>query len=281
MLTATAPEIATPVLDGWLLLLDAPPPGAAPASCVSCLTWPLAASSVEPRSAPGSGAGFATPGAACPWLPGNFVFMMSVPLPLPAPPPPAPAPVPLPAPAVGLDTREPATAKLPTKPLFSARTDSDDAVNAPAGKPVGAPSDTRKVSPIKACVQRLTSLMDTLMPTPTACELAAAPAIVPTQVASVAAIAAAPDASTVAPRPTCAKVVALVELTSTTPLTASVLAWPPDAPSVTETNSLSALTVSLPVLITAVSLTTARVSCLAAFTYTDTPIAEPSFELLP
>ncbi|KAG1169969.1 hypothetical protein G6F35_017262 [Rhizopus arrhizus] len=123
--------------------------------------------------------------------------------------------------------------------------------------------------------------MDTLMPTPAACELAAAPAIVPTQVASVAWMAAAPLAFTVAARPTWASVVALVEFTSTTPLSASVLAWPPEAPSVTEISSLSALTVSLPVLITAVSLTTARVSCLAAFTYTDTPMAEPSFELLP
>ena len=165
--------------------------------------------------------------------------------------------------------------------MFSARTDSDAAENEPAGKPVGAPSDTRSVSPISACVQRFTSLMDTLMPTPAACELAAAPAMVPTHVASVARMTAAPLASTVAPRPTCANVVALVELTSTTPLTAKVFAWPPEAPKVTEINSLSALTVSLPVLITAVSLTTARVSCFAAFTYTDTPIAEPSFELLP
>ncbi|CAB3643592.1 hypothetical protein LMG3431_02334 [Achromobacter pestifer] len=79
-------------------------------------------------------------------------------------------------------------------------------------------------------------------------------------------MAAAPAAVTVAPWPTCAKVVALVEFTSTTPLSASVLAWPPDAPSVTEISSLLASTVSLPVLISAVSLTTARVVCVAALT---------------
>ena len=195
--------------------------------------------------------------------------------------PPAPAPVPPPAPATGLDTREPATARLPTKPLFSARIVSAAAENDPTGKAVGAPSAARSVSPIRACVQRLTSLMDTLMPTPTACDPAAAPATVPTQVASVAWMSAAPAATMRAPRPTWARVVALVELTSTTPLSARVLAWPPDAPSVTEISSLSASTVSLPALISAVSLTTARVSCLAAFTYTDTPMAEPSFELLP
>ncbi|EJO31408.1 hypothetical protein [Achromobacter marplatensis] len=98
MLTATAPEIATPAFDGWLLAAEPPAPDAgAPASCVSCPTWPLTESSTLLTSVLGK-VGVLVPGVALPWLPGSLMADVSVPVP-PAPPePPAPAMLMPPAP---------------------------------------------------------------------------------------------------------------------------------------------------------------------------------------
>ena len=239
MFTATAPDIATPALDCcWLP--PPPEPEPEPLSCVSVEVELLSSfrMSDSDSSSSGSGAALSLPGVAPPWLAGALVPSTSVPP--PAVPPAPPAPVPSPAPATGLDTREPETARLPTKPLFSLPMSSLPAENEPAAPVTGVASSRRW--PIRAWVSRLTSLMATLMPTPTVWEPAAAPATVPTQVASRAWIDAVPVAATVAPRATWATVVALVTLTSTTPFTATVLACPPDAPSVTDTSSLPAST---------------------------------------
>ena len=113
------------------------------------------------------------------------------------------------------------------------------AENEPAALVTGVASSRHW--PIRAWVSRLTSLMATLMPTPTVgAGGGAGHRADPGRVARLDRRRAWPPPWRA--RATWATVVALVTLTSTTPFTATVLACPPDAPSVTDTSSLPAST---------------------------------------